>query len=106
MDNSGGTSWQAVETGATMTAVAGNGYFIDTPSTACNVTLPAGTLGDEVSLIDYAGTFDVNALTVTPDSGEKIQGEAADATLTSSVQRSAFTLVYSGAAQGWLLKDK
>ena len=103
---SGGTSWQAVETGATMTAVAGNGYFIDTTSNACNVTLPAGTLGDEVSLIDYAGTFDANALTVTPDSGEKIQGEAADATLTSSVQRSAFTLVYSGAAQGWLLKDK
>ena len=103
---SGGTSWQAVETGATMTAVAGEGYFIDTTSNACNVTLPAGTLGDEVSLIDYAGTFDVNALTVTPDSGEKIQGEAADATLTSSVQRSAFTLVYSGAAQGWLLKDK
>ena len=103
---SGGTSWQAVETGATMPAVAGEGYFIDTTSNACNVTLPAGTLGDEVSLIDYAGTFDVNALTVTPDSGEKIQGEAADATLTSSVQRSAFTLVYSGAAQGWLLKDK
>ena len=103
---SGGTSWQAVVTGATKTAVAGEGYFIDTTSNACNVTLPAGTLGDEVSLIDYAGTFDANALTVTPDSGEKIQGEAADATLTSSVQRSAFTLVYSGAAQGWLLKDK
>ena len=106
VDNSGGTAWQAVETGATMTAVAGNGYFIDTTSNACNVTLPGGTLGDEVSLVDYAGTFDSNNLTVTPDSGEKIQGGSADATLTSSVQRSAFTLVYSGAAQGWLLKDK
>ena len=106
VDNSGGTSWQAVETGATMTAVAGEGYFIDTTSNACNVTLPAGTLGDEVTLVDYAGTFDSNALTVTPDSGEKIQGGSADATLTSSVERSAFTLAYSGAAQGWLLKDK
>ena len=103
---SGGTSWQAVETGATMTAVAGNGYFIDTTSNACNVTLPSGTLSDEVSLVDYAGTFDSNALTVTPASGEKIQGESADTTLTSSVERSAFTLVYSGASQGWLLKDK
>ena len=63
-------------------------------------------LGDEVALIDYAGTFDTNNLTVTPDSGEKIQGQAADATLVSAVERSAFTLVYSGAAQGWLLKDK
>jgi len=103
---SGGTSWQAVETGATMTAVAGNGYFIDTTSNACNVTLPSGTLSDEVSLVDYAGTFDSNNLTVTPASGEKIQGESADTTLTSAVERSAFTLVYSGASQGWLLKDK
>ena len=63
-------------------------------------------LGEEVVLLDYAGTFDTNALTVTPASGEKIQGGSADATLTSGVERSAFTLVYSGAAQGWLLKDK
>ena len=103
---SGGTSWQAVVTATTQTAVAGNGYFIDTTSNACTVTLPAGTLGDEVSLIDYAGTFDTNGLTVTPASGEKIQGEAADVTLTSAIERSAFTLAYSGASQGWLLKDK
>ena len=101
-----GLAWQAVVTGTTLTAVAGNGYFIDTTSNVCNVTLPAGSLGDEVTLVDYAGTFDSNALTVTPDSGEKIQGGSADATLTSSVERSAFTLAYSGAAQGWLLKDK
>ena len=102
----GGVSWQAVETGATMTAVAGEGYFIDTTSNTCNVTLPAGTLGDEVSIIDYAATFDTNNLTVVPASGEKIQGGSADATLTVSVERAAFTLVYSGATQGWLLKDK
>ena len=106
VDNSGGTAWQAVHTSATLTAVAGNGYFIDTTSNVCNVTLPAGTLGDEVSLVDYAGTFDSNTLTVTPASGEKIQGGSADATLTSSTERSAFTLAYSGASQGWLLKSK
>jgi len=103
---SGGTAWQAVVTASTKTAVAGEGYFIDTTSNACNVTLPAGALGDEVSLVDYAATFDTNGLTVTPASGEKIQGGSADATLTSGVERSAFTLVYSGATQGWLLKDK
>ena len=103
---SGGTSWQAVETGTSMTAVAGNGYFIDTTSNVCTVTLPTGVLGEEVVLLDYAGTFDTNNLTVTPASGEKIQGESADTTLTSAVERSAFTLVYSGASQGWLLKDK
>jgi len=104
-DNSGGTAWQAVHTTSTLTAVAGNGYFIDTTSNVCNVTLPAGALGDEVSLVDYAGTFDSNTLTVTPGSGEKIQGNTADAVLTSSTERSAFTLAYSGATQGWLLKN-
>ena len=105
VDNSGGTSWQAVVTGATKTAVAGEGYFIDTTSNECNLTLPGGTLGDEVSVIDYAGTFDSNKLTVTPDTGEKIQGGSADAVLTNSTERSAFTLAYSGATQGWLLKN-
>ena len=106
VDNSGGTSWQAVETGATMTAVAGNGYFIDTTSNACNATMPSGSLGDEVTYVDYAATFDTNNLTVTPASGEKIQGASADATLTVAVERAGFTLVYSGSSQGWLLKDK
>ena len=106
VDNSGGTDWQAVVTGATKTAVAGEGYFIDTSSNACNLTLPAGTLGDEVTAVDYAATFDTNNLTVTPASGEKIQGASADATLTVAVERAGFTLAYSGASQGWLLKDK
>ena len=68
--------------------------------------MPAGTLGDEVTLVDYAATFDTNNLTVTPASGEKIQGASADATLTCAVERAGFTLAYSGATQGWLLKDK
>jgi len=63
-------------------------------------------LGEEVSLIDYAATFDSNNLTVTPASGEKIQGQSADTTLVVSVERAGFTLVYSGASQGWLLREK
>ena len=101
---SGGVSWQAVVTGATQTAVAGNGYFIDTTSNACTLTLPAGTIGAEVNVIDYAGTFDTNNLTVAPDGSEKIEGTAAD--LTVAVERAAFTLVFTDSTQGWLLKDK
>ena len=68
------------------------------------MTLPTSpTLGDEVTLVDYAATFDTDNLTVGRNS-ENIQGSAAD--LTVSVERAAFTLVYSGATQGWLLKDK
>jgi hypothetical protein len=102
-DNSGGTSWQAVKTTG-FTGAAGEGYFCDTSGGAFTATLPATpTLGDEVTLVDYAGTFDTNNLTVGRNS-ENIQGSAAD--LTVSVERAGLTLVYSGATQGWLLKDK
>jgi hypothetical protein len=102
-DNSGGTSWQAVKTTG-FTAVAGEGYFCDTTSAAFTATLPAGTLGDEISFIDYAGTFDTNNLTIAPNGAEKIQGSAAS--LTVSVERAGLTLVYTDGTQGWLLKDK
>ena len=102
-DNSGGTSWQAVKTSG-FTAVAGEGYFINTTSAAITMTLPATpTIGDEVSFIDYAGTFDTNNLTIGRNS-ENIQGSAAD--LTVSVERAANTLVYTDGTQGWLLKAK
>ena len=103
VDNSGGTSWVAVKTSG-FTAVAGEGYFCNTTSTAFTMTLPAGTLGDEISFVDYAGTFDTNALTVAPNGAEKIQGAAAS--LTVSVERAANTLVYTDGTQGWLLKAK
>ena len=98
-----GTSWQAVKTSA-FTAAAGEGYFINTTSSAFTMTLPSSpSIGDEVSFIDYAGTFDSNNLTIGRNS-EKIQGAAAD--LTVSTERAANTLVYTDGTQGWLLKVK
>ena len=98
-----GTSWQTVKTSG-FTAVASQGYFCDTTSAAFTATLPASaTRGDEVSFIDYAGTFDTNNLTIGRNS-HKIQGVAED--LTVSTERAGFTLVYVDSTQGWLLKDK
>jgi hypothetical protein len=99
---SGGTSWQAVKT-STFTAVAGEGYFIDTSSGAIEMDLPAGSIGDEVSFIDYAGTFDTNALTIDQNGSEKIAGSTDP--LTVSTERAANTLVYVDSTQGWLLKN-
>ena len=104
VDNTGGTDWQAVKTSATFTAVAGEGYFINTTSNAIEMDLPAGTIGDEISFIDYAGTFDTYALTIDPNGTEKINGSTAS--LTVSVERAANTLVYTDSTQGWLLKNK
>ena len=48
-------AWQSVVTGATLTAVAGRGYPINTTSNACTVTLPASaSVGDQIIFSDYA----------------------------------------------------
>jgi hypothetical protein len=96
-----GTSWQAVKTGD-FTAAAGEGYFINTTSGTITMTLPSSpSIGDEVSFVDYAGTFGSNTMTVGRNS-QKIQAASAD--LTVSVDRAANTLVFTDSTQGWLLK--
>ena len=99
---SGGTSWQAVKT-STFTAVAGEGYFINTTGGAIEMDLPAGSIGDEIAFVDYAGTFDTNALTIDQNGTEKIAGSTDP--LTVSTERAANTLVYVDGTQGWLLKN-
>ncbi|MDP6584367.1 MAG: hypothetical protein QF535_06900 [Anaerolineales bacterium] len=101
-DAAGGITWQAVVTGATI-MVAGRGYFVNTTSSAFSMTLPtSASLGDEVHIIDYAGTFDTNNCTVARNS-HKIQGAASD--LVVATERAAFKLVYVDATQGWLLTE-
>ena len=100
---SGGTDWQSVKT-SNYTASAGEGVFMNTTSGALTLTLPASpSIGDEVSFVDYAGTFDSNNLTIARNSS-KIAGATAD--LTVSTERAANTLVFTDSTQGWLLKNK
>jgi len=99
---SGGTSWQAVKT-STFTATAGEGYFVNTTSGAITMNLPAGSIGDEVVFIDYAGTFDSNTFTISANGSEKINASTDD--LTVSTERAGNTLVYTDSTQGWLLKN-
>jgi hypothetical protein len=96
----GGTSWQSVETGSTFTAVAGNGYPVNTTAQACTVTLPAGSVGDTIEFVDYAGTWDTNAVTLTADGSEKIKGSTDNVTL--EVERQGIKIVYVDATQGWV----
>ena len=99
---SGGAAWQAVKTSG-FTAAAKEGYFCNTTSAAFTATLPASaTIGDFISFIDYAGTFDTNNLTIGRN-GHNIQGSATD--LTVATERAGFTLVYVDATQGWLLQN-
>ena len=76
---------------------------MNTTGGAITLTLPASpTIGDEISFIDYAGTFDTNNLTVARN-GKNINGTASD--LTVATERAANTLVFTDNTQGWLLKN-
>jgi len=98
-----GTDWQSVITadGSTATtAVAGEGYFIDTTSNTHTINLPASpSLGDQVTISDVAGTFATNNVTVGRNSS-KINGASSDVTLSDNdTQR---TFAYSGSTYGWI----
>ena len=93
-----GTSWQAVQT-ASFTAVAGNGYPINTTSAALTMTLPASaSVGDTIEIVDYAGTFASNTVTVDPQT-LKIIGSNDDKQLR--ITRMGARIVYIDATQGW-----
>ena len=97
---SAGISWQSSVKTSGFTAVAGEGYFCNTTSSAFTVTLPASpTAGQQVAVVDYAGTFDTNALTISPN-GNKIEGGTSGLQLKG--EREGVLLVYIDATQGWL----
>jgi len=101
-DIAGGISWQAIETGSTMTAVAGNGYWIDTSSNACTITLPASASnGDEIIFADYARNWGTNGIAIDSN-GLNYQGATDDYTVEYTTDGQTLDIVYSGATNGWI----
>ena len=100
----GSASWvTTVKTSSPFTAVAGEGYFVNTTGGAITVNLPAGTAGAVVAIKDYAGTFDTNKVTLVQNGSDKIGGSTVNATLTT--EGIAVTLVFIDSTQGWLVTD-
>jgi len=96
----GTVDWQtaSIKTG-TFTAANGEGYFCNTTSGGFVMNLPAGSAGNIVSVQDYNNTFDTNALTITPNGSEKINGGAGSIGL--STEGEGLTLVYIDSTVGW-----
>jgi hypothetical protein len=94
--------WQAVVTadGSTgLTAVAGRGYFIDTTSGAIIVTTHASPKqGDKIAIVDYAGTFATNNVTINFN-GANVFGASNTATLETNFQ--VVDLIFIDNTQGW-----
>jgi len=97
-----GVSWQDIETGSTMTAVAGNGYWIDTTSNACTITLPSSASdGDEIIFDDYARNWGTNGI-ILDSNGLNYQGQDDSYDVEYGTDGQALHIVYSGATNGWI----
>jgi len=99
----GAASWNTTVKTGDFTAVAGEGYFVNTTSGEIDVTLPAGSAGAVVAVKDYAGTWDTNNCVLISNGSEKIGGSTNNAILSTEGQ--AVTLVYIDSTQGWLVTD-
>ena len=99
----GGLDWStAVVTGSTLTATAGKGYFINTTSNACTVTLPSSAeIGDQIVFADYARTWSTNNV-IIDSNGLNFQGDPDTYTVDYSTAGQSLNIVYSDATKGWL----
>ena len=88
-----------VQTG-TITVADGKGYFVNTTSGAITANLPAGSAGSICAFKDYAGTFQTNKLTISPNGSEKINNVAADYEATTRAL--SLTLIYVDGTRGWM----
>jgi hypothetical protein len=92
-------NWDTTPKTTTVTAVSGNGYFVNTTAGAITVNLPSTpAAGDIVAIADYANTSATNNITVGRN-GSLIDGSAIDAKIKINGQ--VYTLVYVDATEGW-----
>ena len=101
-DLAGGISWQSVVTASTMTAVAGEGYPINTTSNTCTITLPSSaSAGDEIIFTDYARNWGTNKI-IIDSNGLKYQSDDDSFTVEYSTDGQSLHIVYSDATNGWI----
>ena len=98
----GGNPWVTkTNSDSPVTVAANDRMFIDTTGGAVTANLPGSPLvGDEVSFVDLASTFDTANLTIGRN-GNKIMNQTAD--MTVSTEDAGIKLVYTGATYGWKL---
>jgi hypothetical protein len=102
-DAASGLEWQSsIVTAATLTAVANEGYWINTTSNACTITLPgSASVGDQIIFADYARTWGTNKI-IIDSNGLNYQGEPDTYIVEYNTNGQTVNIVYSGATKGWI----
>ena len=98
-----GLNWNATAiTASTVTVESGNGYWINTTSNTCTITLPSSAeKGDQIVLIDYLRTWGTNKI-IIDSNGLNYQGQADTHTVEYNTDGQNLSIVYSGATKGWI----
>ena len=99
----GSASWTTTVKTGDFTAVAGEGYFVDTSSGEIDVTLPAGTAGAVIAIADYAKNFATNNCILVQNGSDKIGGSTNNAKLNTN--GIAVTLIFIDSTKGWIVTD-
>ncbi len=109
-----GSSWTGLGGGTPYVTIVGDGstvtvaesnqrFLVNTAAAEATIQLPASPLtGDAVTFLDLNGTFATNKLTVDRNSHD-IMNLAED--MIAETDHAAFTLVYTGAINGWKLLE-
>jgi len=96
----GGTANTTAET-----VEANRGYWIDTTSTTCTITLPSSAeKGNQIILVDYARTWGTNKITLDSN-GLNYQGSPDTFTVEYSTSGEVLNIIYSDATKGWIPQD-
>jgi hypothetical protein len=101
-----GLNWVSTPvTASTVTVEGGNGYWINTTSNTCTITLPSSAeKGDQIILIDYLRTWGTNKI-IIDSNGLNYQGEADTYTVEYNTDGQSLNIVYSDATKGWIPLD-
>ena len=89
------------EAASSITLATNDRKIVNTKTSAITLTLPSGTLGDEVRIIDGHGNAATNNITI--QSSQKIIGSDSD--LIININRAAIGLVYYNDSNGWILTE-
>jgi hypothetical protein len=103
IDGTFGTEWVSTIQTSNFTAEAAKGYFVNTTAGTITINLPAGVVGMEITIQDYAGTFATNKVILNANGSEKIQGSALEGRINTN--NATAVLIYQDATKGWTSQD-